>query len=86
MLKSLVSYAILISQLRSNNSKTKRKGISTMKRKLKQGDEVMFQSKKWMVCEGGRKDTKLKSFRYKLRRGSLNRLVPGNQIRSTVTV
>ena len=53
-----------------------------MKRKLTKGTKVLFQSKTWVVCDGGQSDPQLKSYRYKLARGSWKRLIPGNQIRA----
>ena len=51
-----------------------------MKKKLNKGDTVVFQQKTWTVCDGGRSDPKLKSFRYKIMRGSWKKLVQGNRI------
>lgn len=55
-----------------------------MKRKFKKGDKVIYRSQQWVVCDGGKSNTKLKSHTYKLCRGAWKRFVAGNCITGLV--
>ena len=49
-------------------------------RKFNKGDKVRYQSKEWIVCEGGRSCPTRKSFMYKIARGAWKREVAGNSL------
>jgi hypothetical protein len=48
------------------------------RRKYSKGDEVQFQGKRWIVCEGGMTDSAKKSYMYKISRGSWKKHIAGN--------